>query len=638
MAPSSILIVEDEAVVALDLKMQLEDLGYQVVGIADDAEQAMALATKHKPSLALMDIQLKGSVDGVAVAGQLRQRMDLPVIFLTSFSDAQTVRRAAETAPYGYLTKPFQIKEVAAGVEVALTKAQMERAERGTERSLAYALQCVTDGVVLTDEQHVVRFMNPAAEQLTGWDLRDAVGKSVDEVVSISIAEQELSALGHFEPTEEVSTQQRVVMANAMTLHRRDSSSLHIDEWTGPIRDAQGRKTGGIVMLRNAQHRLAQEQRLLEAQDRFRSAFDFAPIGMALVSLDRRILLANEAFGRMVGHDPSALVGVPGDSLTLAEDLAYEHERLQELVLGHEPMVQFEKRYLHADDSKAGHAMDGAPVLVVVTVVREDDELVCFLYQVHDQQAQREIAGKAAELAMERMRRQASDAENRATRDVLARVTHEMRTPLNAVLGYGELMKMMAMGNSAQLHGYAEQVVSAGRHMLSLVKEVLEAPPGRTSGPPVPLEAVRLRHAVDEAIGLLKPSALAHHIWLDCRIPAEVQVLADPLRLRQVLLNVGSNAIKYNKPQGMVRWALEPAEAGRVKFSVVDEGVGMTPEQLEKLYQPYERLGQEHSNIVGTGLGLVVTRGLVERMGGSIEITSEPRGGTRVELEFDAAP
>ena len=634
MAPSSILIVEDEAVVALDLKMQLEDLGYRVVGIADDAEQALRLAAQHQPALALMDIQLRGPVDGVAVAGELRRRMGLPVIFLTSFSDAQTVRRAAETAPYGYLTKPFQIKEVAAGVEVALAKAQMERADRGTERTLAYALQCVTDGVVLTDERQRVRFMNPAAEQLTGWDLRDAVGKGVDEVVSISIDEHDSQTLGLAEPAQGVSTQQRVALANAMRLHRRDGGSVHIDEWTGPLRDDAGRRTGGIVLLRNASTRLAQEQRLLEAQDRFRSAFDFAPIGMALVSLDRRVLLANAAFAQMVGHDAAALVGVPGDSLTLAEDRAHEHERLQELVLGHEPMVQFEKRYLHAD----GGPMDGSPVLVVVTVVREDDELVCFLYQVHDRQAQREIAGKAAELAVERMRRQASDAENRATRDVLARVTHEMRTPLNAVLGYGELLKMMSMGQSAQLHGYAEQVVNAGRHMLSLVKEVLEAPAGRTQGLPVPLQPVALREAIDEAIGLLKPSALAHHIWLDNRVPPQVTLLADPLRLRQVLLNVGSNAIKYNRPQGFVRWALEPAAAGRVKFSVLDEGVGMTPEQLARLYRPYDRLGREDSGIAGTGLGLVVTRGLMARMGGSIEIASEPRGGTRVELEFDSPP
>jgi PAS domain S-box-containing protein len=633
MAPSSILIVEDEAVVALDLKMQLEDLGYAVVGIADDAEQALRLAAQHKPSLALMDIQLKGPVDGVNVAAQLRRQMDLPVIFLTSFSDAQTVRRAAQTAPYGYLTKPFQIKEVAAGVEVALAKAQMERAERGTERSLAFALQCVTDGVVLTNEQHQVRFMNPAAEALTGWNLRDAAGRSIDEVVSISIAEHDLPGLGHHAPAEEVSTHQRVAMANAMTLHRRDGAALHVDEWTGPIRDDQGRKTGGIVLLRNASHRLAQEQRLLEAQDRFRSAFDFAPIGMALVSLDRRILLANEAFAHMVGQPLADLPGQPSDALTLADDLPHEHACLQELVLGHEPMVQFEKRYLHAD----GTAMDGSPVLVVVTAVREDEELVCFLYQVHDQQAQREIAGKAAELAMERMRRQASDAENRATRDVLARVTHQMRTPLNAVLGYGELMKMMAMGNSAQLHGYAEQVVSAGQHMLALVREVLEAPHKHTQGPPVPLEAVDLRAAIDEAIGLLKPSAQVHHIWLDCRVPAGVQVMADPLRLRQVLLNVGSNAIKYNRPQGLVRWALEPADAGRVKFSVVDEGVGMTPETLERLYEPRDPQGRA-PGAAGVGLGLVVTRGLVERMGGSIVITNEPRGGTRIELEFDAAP
>lgn len=632
MTPSSILIVEDEAVVALDLKMQLEDLGYRVVGIADDAEQAVRLATLHKPSLALMDIQLKGPRDGVEVAGELRRQMDLPVIFLTSFSDAETVRRAASTAPYGYLTKPFQIKEVAAGVEVALCKAQMERADRGTERSLAYALQCVTDGVVLTDDQRQVRFMNPAAEQLTGWDLRDAAGKSVDEVVSISIAQQDLPTLGDQQPGQEVSMQQHVAMANAMTLQRRDGSALHIDEWTGPIRDANGAKTGGIVLLRNAANRLAQEQRLLEAQDRFRSAFDFAPIGMALVSLDRRILLANEAFARMVGRDASALVGTSSDSLTVPDDLAREHVHLEELVLGLEPMVQFEKRYVHAGSD----AVQGTPVLVVVTVVREDDELVCFLYHVHDRLGQREVAAKAGELADERMRRQASDAESRATRDALARMTHEMRTPLNAVLGYGELLKMISMGSSPQLHGYAEQVVNAGRHLLSLVKDVLEPPADAMPEAAAPLQDVNLRTSIDEALALLQPSAQAHHVGFECSVPAGVQLRADPMRLRQVLLNVGSNAVKYNKPRGRVRWSLEPTVAGRVKFAVVDEGPGMSPEQLKRLYQPYDRLGQEASGITGTGLGLVITRGLVERMGGSIHITSEPRGGTRVELEFDS--
>jgi PAS domain S-box-containing protein len=625
MTPSSILIVEDEAVVALDLKMQLEDLGYRVVGIADDAEQAMQMARQHRPSLALMDIQLKGVADGVEVAAELRRQMDMPVIFLTSFSDAQTVRRAAETAPYGYLTKPFQIKEVAAGVEVALCKAQMERAERGAERSLAYALHCVSDGVVLTDEAQQIRFMNPAAERLTGWDLPEAVGRHRDEVVG---------RVQGLRVADEVPAPDGVAMSNAMTLHRRDGSALQVDEWTGPIRDAQGRQTGGLVLLRSADHRLAQEQRLLEAQARFRAAFDFAPIGMALVSLDRRILLANEAFARLVGRDAAGLIGMPGDELTRADDLAHERARLQLLVLGHEPMVQFEKRYLHSDDE----AMEGAPVLVVVTAVREDAELVCFLYQVHDLQAQREIAGKTAELAVERMRRQASDAERRSAREVLARVTHEIRTPLNAVLGYGELLKMMSIGASPQVQGYAEHVVNAGRHMLSLVKEGLEAPAGGAWPEPAPLQAVALRSAIDEAIGLLKPSAQAHHIWLDCRVPAGVQVQADPLRLGQVLLNIGSNAIKYNRPRGVVRWALEPAVAGRVKFSVVDEGLGMTPEQLDRLYRPYDRLGQEASAIAGTGLGLVITRGLVERMGGSIEITREPRGGTRVELEFDAGP
>ena len=127
MSAATILIVEDEAIVALDLRLQLQELGYQVVGVAASGEQALALAERHAPQLVLMDVRLQGPMDGIAAAEALQQRHRVPLIYLTSHSDADTVQRAARTGAYGYLTKPYQIKELRAGIEVALTKARMER-------------------------------------------------------------------------------------------------------------------------------------------------------------------------------------------------------------------------------------------------------------------------------------------------------------------------------------------------------------------------------------------------------------------------------------------------------------------------------------------------------------------------------
>ena len=194
MGQQKILIVEDEAVVALDLKLNLQALGYAVLGVVASGEKAIDLAAQQLPNLILMDVRLQGAMDGIEAAAAIRRQHDIPVIFLTSHSDADTVQRAARTAAYGYLTKPYQIKELHAGIEVALTKARMERQLREADRWFAHTLQCVADGVVVTDLEGRVRFLNPAAEQLTGWPLEEAIGQAVGNVVQFAERVQKMPA------------------------------------------------------------------------------------------------------------------------------------------------------------------------------------------------------------------------------------------------------------------------------------------------------------------------------------------------------------------------------------------------------------------------------------------------------------
>lgn len=628
MRKSSILVVEDEAVVALDLKMQLEDLGYDVVGIADNSVQALELARRHRPDLTLMDIKLKGNIDGIETAGTMRLELNLPVIFLTSFSDSQTVRRAAETAPYGYLTKPFQIKELTAGVEVALYKSSMERREHHADRWFASTLRCVTDGVVMTLLDQTVRFINPAAEALTGWALTEAIGRPIDEVVCILAPTDLLRPRGHEAPIPPVAFGQTLEISRSLSLRQRDGTEVFVDEWTGPITDDDGQRLGTVVVLRNATPRRTQEAKLQASEERFRSAFDFAPMGMALVALDGRFLLVNDALCQLLGRAGTDVQDHYNNDFTALADVAHEAERLRELLSGRAPSVQFEKRYLqpHGDD---------LGVLVIASVLREDDEPTCYLYQVHDLTLQKKAAQQVAELATERLRRQASEATNQSTREFLSRVGHEMRTPLNAVLGYGQLLQLETLRGNAQLQGYADQIVSAGNHLLSMVSEVLEVKGVDVGVWGVRMQRVSLAQSVREVTQLMLPAAQAQQVSLSGEVPTGVFVHADPTRLRQVLLNLASNAVKYSRPGGSVRWCIEVAPQGRARLSVTDDGMGMSPEQIEKLFQPYERLGQENSAVPGTGLGLVITRGLVEQMRGTIALTSELGKGTRVLLEFE---
>ncbi len=635
MTPSSILIVEDEAIVALDLRLQLQELGYQVVGVAASGEAALALAARHRPQLILMDVRLQGPMDGIATAEILLQRHRIPLIFLTSHSDADTVQRAARTGPYGYLTKPYQIKELRAGIEVALTKGHMERQLREADGWFAQTLRCVSDGVVATRSDGSVRFLNPAAEALTGWTLEDAAGRPVDEVVQLrwptSAQQPWASALALV--TAVMQSDRAAPLDHGVGLASRGQRDQLVDIAAAPVKQEDGQRLGAVLVMRDGRPRLAQEARLRASEALFRNAFEFAPLGMALVSFSGEFILVNESLCRLLGQSRAALQQTRQAALTLPADQAHERQRLQELAGAPGGVVQFEKRYLRA----AGLA----PVwtLVSVSAIHDGDQPTCHLYQVHDLSDQKAAAEHLATLAEERLRREAVELVNASKDEFLNRVSHEMRTPLNAVVGFAQLLQMAKTSSQPEIvDQYAGHIHAAGQHLLGLVNDLLDlnrAAEGKLHLTLVPLV---LLDSVNESLRLVRFAADAHGISLEARVDAALTVLADAQRLRQVLVNLLSNAIKYNRQAGSVTLDARVMADGSVQLVVQDSGIGMTPEQVQRLFQPFERVGAEHTAVPGVGLGLVIARSLMAEMGGQLALTSAARVGTTITLSLSQAP
>lgn len=634
MINASILIVEDEAVVALDLKLQLQELGYVVAGIAASGEQAIDAAAALAPQLILMDVRLQGKIDGIAAAESIRRSHEIPLIFLTSHSDADTVQRAARTAPYGYLTKPFQIKELRAGIEVALTKARMERQLREADRWFAHTLQCVGDGVLVTDSEGKVRFLNPAAEQLTGWWVEDAVGKPVGDIVRLS------SPKGPAPQRRDTAQEVRNVLrdgrptpvAHALSLLSRDGAEKLVDETIGPVDDDGGQRLGAVLVLRDAAQRVEQESRLRASEARFRSTFDFAPLGMALVSFAGEFMLVNDAMCALLGLTRDDLRHLNQSTLTWEPDREHESLRLHELDVSAAGVVQFEKRY-HRPSG-------GEPIwtLVSVSLIHDADQPSCYLYQVNDLTQQKKAAEHLAALVEERMRREATEMVIASKTQFLSRVSHEMRTPLNAVIGFAQLLQIQQVtADPANVGKYAGHIHAAGTHLLGLVTDLIDL--DRSAEGTLKLESapVALASVVEEALRLLRDEATAHGVELDARVDELLTVMADPRRLRQVVLNVVSNAIKYNRQGGEVQIRAQRLPEAGVSLTIQDHGIGMTREQTDRLFQPFERLGAENTTVSGTGLGLVISRGLVTEMGGNLSIESESRSGTRVTITLRAA-
>jgi PAS domain S-box-containing protein len=185
MGETQILVVEDEAIVAEAIKRRLKKLGYVVHATAGRGDEAIKKAEENHPDLVLMDIVLHGEMDGIEAAEQIRIRFNIPVVYLTAYSDEKTLLRAKITEPFGYIIKPFKERELQVAIEIALFKHEMERKLRDRNEWLITTLKSISDGVIATDSKGCVLFMNPVALSLTGWDLEEARGKPLKDVFNI---------------------------------------------------------------------------------------------------------------------------------------------------------------------------------------------------------------------------------------------------------------------------------------------------------------------------------------------------------------------------------------------------------------------------------------------------------------------
>jgi signal transduction histidine kinase/CheY-like chemotaxis protein len=236
----------------------------------------------------------------------------------------------------------------------------------------------------------------------------------------------------------------------------------------------------------------------------------------------------------------------------------------------------------------------------------------------------------------EAVRRAKEEAEraNEAKSRFLSHMSHELRTPLAAIMGFAELLHRDEVNEKRR--AWSGYVLDGGRHLLAIVNELLEVSRIEAGKMMLMTEPVDVERAVDDVLDLVGPLAAERGIRLE-RVPGERierAALADPMRLKQVLLNLVANAIKYNSEGGSVSVDVQQAAPDTARIAVADSGKGMTTEQMEQLFTPFERLGAEHGTVAGTGLGLVVTKGLVEAMDGRIAVSSEVGVGTTFTIEL----
>jgi diguanylate cyclase (GGDEF)-like protein/PAS domain S-box-containing protein len=247
MNKENILIVEDEKIIALDLQRRLERFGYSVVGMASDGEEAISLAGERSPDIILMDIMLAGSMDGIEAAKQIRAELGIPVIFLTAYTDEKTLERAKEVEPFGYILKPFKERELYTTIDIALYKNSIDKKLRKQERLFSAILHSINDGIIATDTEMAIGFMNKVAEGITGWSETAAKGRHAATILSLQDQRSQHELLAVIPPNvdEKPLFFHEAVVRNAL------GQTLLVDGSITRIHEKENESDGFLITLRD---------------------------------------------------------------------------------------------------------------------------------------------------------------------------------------------------------------------------------------------------------------------------------------------------------------------------------------------------------------------------------------------------
>ena len=637
MTGKKILIVEDESLVAMDMAHTLKRFGSEVAGIAESGPEASDIVRSVSPDLVLMDILLKGAMDGIEAAAHIREFSDTPYIYITASTDMETLSRARETYAYGYITKPYQDIEVFTAIETALYKVRAERELRANRAWLSSILEGVSDAIITVDNNGNVTYMNRSAELITGQAATAWKEMSYADILSRILD----SGTPGLIPLSEIRPHEVTIRVR----HAGTGELCDIEISTNPLRGEKGEETGTVVVLHDISERVRHQEILKKAAIEWRRTFDAIRDGIVVVDVDGIIQRSNIAASELFRRQVKELIGESLFSFLPegSADISKRFAALSNAGIRACEMISKGERWFEViiDPMLIGDRLVG-----VICIISDVTEKVVTEKELNDHRVHLEdlVAARTAELneinamlkAEISMReiaeaellqaKEAAETASRAKSEFLANMSHELRTPLNSIIGFAKLMKMGV--EQSEQDRYFTNIINSGEHLLRLINEVLDFAKLNAGKIDLRKEKVQLDAEIRSAVEVMQIQAERKKIGLVFENGSPIAVSADRKRIQQILLNLLSNAVKFTPENGAVTVRAE--ESGEfASVRVTDTGVGIGLEHVEFVFEKFSQVESVMSKAnQGPGLGLPITKSLVEAHGGTIRVESEQGKGS----------
>ncbi|EOQ87894.1 PAS domain S-box protein [Leptospira yanagawae serovar Saopaulo str. Sao Paulo = ATCC 700523] len=481
-------------------------------------------------------------------------------------------------------------------------------------------LQYFYDAVIVTDLQFQITSWNLAAERIYGYKVEEVIGKSTKDILKTIILEGDRAK-------SIADLQSNGIWQGEVFQFKKDGSKLKIRSAVSFLKDKEGETIGVIAINRDITEENRIQEELADSEERFRMSFENAGIGVCLLDLEGKFLRVNKKLQSMLGYHETELVGRPSKDFAYKEDQNIFHQYRESALKGKDVDVVYEKRYI----SKTNQIL----WIEISNSLVKDRNGALLYFVVHFNNI---TDRKNAELHLIHAKKEAERA-NQAKSDFVANMSHEIRTPLNGVIGFNELLLTTNLDEDQK--EFVKNAISSAHGLLGIINDILDMSKIE-AGKLVLNETVsNLKHIIKDSIGVLKWKANEKKIQLESFENENVPewILVDATRLRQILINLLGNAVKFTE-EGSVRLSITSFplenEKTKLKFSIRDTGIGIPETHKNKIFQSFWQ-GESNSTrrFGGTGLGLRITKSLIDLMGGEIEFISEEAKGTEFQFSID---